>query len=64
MTYSISATSMIGAVALKRDNAEGALKKARELREQGYVSVRITDEDTGAHYDEDSLADTLVTRRE
>ena len=56
MTYSITAMSSVGGVALKRDSAAAALKKARELRQDGYVGVLIVDGSTGVKYDEDSLA--------
>ena len=59
MSYTITASTSAGAVALKRENAAAALKKARELREQGYGSVQITDGSTGALYDENSLARSL-----
>ena len=60
MAYSITASCSVGAVELKRENAPAALKKARELRQDGYVGIRIVDASTGAQYDEDSLARTLA----
>ncbi|NUB05809.1 hypothetical protein FW320_06415 [Azospirillum sp. Vi22] len=48
MRYHITASSQVGVMGLKRDTLEGALKKARELREQGiYTDVRIIDTENG-----------------
>jgi hypothetical protein len=44
MTYIITATNLVGAISLRRDAPVAALKKARELIEQGMLNVRITDE--------------------
>ncbi len=44
MAYIITATNLIGAISLRRDAPEAALKKALELTEQGMINVRITDE--------------------
>jgi hypothetical protein len=44
MAYVISATNLVGAISLRRDAPVAALKKARELIEQGMMNVRITDE--------------------
>jgi hypothetical protein len=44
MAYIISATNLVGAISLRRDAPVAALKKARELIEQGMMNVRITDE--------------------
>jgi hypothetical protein len=44
MAYIITATNLIGAISLRRDAPVAALKKARELVEQGMMDVRITDE--------------------
>lgn len=49
MPYHITGNTDVGAVCLKRDSLEGALKKARELREDGtYLNVRIVDAESGA----------------
>jgi hypothetical protein len=42
MEYKISGTSLSGAVALRRDSAVGAIKKAVELMDDGYLDVMIT----------------------
>jgi len=43
MTYIITATNLVGAISLRRDDPVAALKKAHELIEQGMMNVRITD---------------------
>lgn len=55
MAYNIFAQNLLGAIALERDSAPGALKKARELRDDGMWNVRIADDD-GHWVDEDELA--------
>jgi hypothetical protein len=55
MAYNIFAQNLLGAIALERDSAPGALKKARELRDDGMWNVRIADDD-GHWLDEDALA--------
>ncbi|WP_376963681.1 hypothetical protein ABNQ39_25780 [Azospirillum sp. A26] len=48
MRYHITGSSQVGVMGLKRDTLEGALKKAKELREQGtYNDVQIIDIETG-----------------
>ncbi len=47
MPYSITAETLIGALTLHRDTADGALKKARELREGGMWNVRVADDEGG-----------------
>ncbi|MGC1305423.1 MAG: hypothetical protein WA840_23885 [Caulobacteraceae bacterium] len=44
MAYNIFAQNLLGAIALERDSVPGALKKARELRQDGMWNVRIADE--------------------
>jgi hypothetical protein len=44
MAYIITATTLIGAISLRRDAPVAALKKALELADQGMMNVRITDE--------------------
>jgi len=39
--YLVSARDVSGSVNLGRDTAEAALKKARELIQEGYLDVRI-----------------------
>jgi hypothetical protein len=58
MAYNIFAQNLLGAIALERDSAPGALKKARELRDDGMWNVRIADDD-GHWLDEDELAASL-----
>ncbi len=48
MPYSITAETLIGALTLHRDTADGALKKARELREGGMWNVRVEDDEGAA----------------
>jgi hypothetical protein len=58
MRYHIAASGQMGVVGLKRDTIEGALKKARELRDEGiYSDVRIVDNATGAEVDESQSFD-------
>jgi hypothetical protein len=45
MPYSITAETLIGALTLHRDTADGAIKKARELREGGMWNVRVADDE-------------------
>ena len=46
MSFTIIANNLVGAVRLKRDNPEGALKKARELQREQHWDVLIA-EDSG-----------------
>jgi hypothetical protein len=55
MSYNIFAQNLLGAIALERDTAPGAVKKARELRQEGMWNVRIADEQ-GHWLEEDALA--------
>ncbi len=55
MAYNIFAQNLLGAIALERDSAPGAIKKARELRDDGMWNVRIADDD-GHWLDEDELS--------
>ncbi|WP_158916655.1 hypothetical protein [Caulobacter sp. S45] len=55
MVYNIFAQNLLGAIALERENAPSALKKARELRQDGMWNVRIADEE-GHWLSEDVLA--------
>jgi hypothetical protein len=43
MSYTITATNLVGAISLRRDAAVAARKKAIELIEQGMMNVCITD---------------------
>ena len=53
MRYQVMAGGTMGVFGLKRDTIEGALKKARELRQTGeYSDVRIIDTTTGSEVDE------------
>jgi hypothetical protein len=54
MAYNIFAQNLLGAIALERDSAPGALKKARELRENGMWNIRIAD-DQGHWLEEEQL---------
>jgi hypothetical protein len=54
MVYNIFAQNLLGAIALERESAPSALKKARELREDGMWNVRIADEE-GHWLDEGAL---------
>jgi hypothetical protein len=54
MTYTITATNLVGAISLRRDAPVAALKKALELIEQGMMNVRITDEQ-GRQYEPDEF---------
>ena len=42
LQYLISGTNLCGRVNLGRTTAEGALKKAREFLQEGYLDVRIS----------------------
>ena len=44
MSYSIFAQNLVGAIALERDTAPGAFKKAEELRQAGMWNVRVADD--------------------
>jgi hypothetical protein len=49
MSYRISAADAVGAIGLQRDDAAGALKKARELEASGFRNVRVIDPDGKEH---------------
>ncbi|WP_147385631.1 hypothetical protein [Oleomonas cavernae] len=53
--YSIVACNTIGAIALKREDAIAALKKARELRDQNFWDIEIIDA-RGSRLDEATFA--------
>lgn len=54
MRYHVAASGQMGVVSLKRDTIAGALKKAREFREEGlYSEVRVFEDETGLPVDED-----------
>lgn len=55
MGYNIVACNSIGAIALRRDDARGALKKARELRDQHFWDIEIIDA-RGSRLDEGAFA--------
>lgn len=55
MGYSIVACNTIGAIALKREDAIAALKKARELRDQNFWDIEIIDS-RGSRLDETTFA--------
>ncbi len=53
MRYNVMAGGTMGVFGLKRDTLEGAVKKARELRQSGeYSDVRIIDIETGSVVEE------------
>lgn len=62
MPYSISAETLIGAVTLRRDTVDGAIKKARELREGGMWNIRVADDDGEVVIDEFNLEQTPDAR--
>ncbi len=56
MAYNIFAQNLLGAIALERDSAPGALKKARELRDDGMWNIRIADDQ--GHWLEETQLDS------
>jgi hypothetical protein len=63
MPYTITGTNTIGAISLRRETSVAALKKARELAEQGVMNVRIADEQgrqyEPAEFDQMRVAESL-----
>jgi phosphoribosylformylglycinamidine (FGAM) synthase PurS component len=43
-TFYIHARDAAGCVTLRRDTGEAAVKKAEELKQQGYFEIEITEE--------------------
>ncbi len=58
MSFTITASNLVGAVRLKRENPAAALKKARELQHEQHWDIKIAESD-----DEAALTETDFARR-
>lgn len=59
MSYRVMASGQSGVIGLQRETIQGAVKKAGELRRDGYYTeVRIIDADTGDAVDEGTVAES------